>query len=89
MLSITTEMSKGIRRAVAKSVVHILSPATLKKLHWEILALKKGELMRTMLIWKCHLLRGRGHDSGHGGRREGQTKQNRLKSKFAFIVNTG
>ena len=79
MLSITTEMSKGIRRAVAKSGVHILSPAASKKLHWEISALKKGELVRIMLIWKCHLLRGGGHGGGHGGRREGQTKQNRLK----------
>ena len=60
MLSITTEMSKGIRRAVAKSGVHILLPAASKKLHWEISALKKGELVRIMLIWNVTYLEAGG-----------------------------
>ena len=51
------------------------------------LAKKKGELVGIMLIWEYHLRMFMRLGDGHGGREEGQMKENRIKSS-TIVVNT-
>ena len=70
--------------------VHIQFPCTSVILHPVMqisLKKKKEELVGIMLIWEYHLRTFMRLGGGHGGREEGQTKENRIKLS-AIVVNT-